>query len=178
MPMAYWCPVFRVSDSCSAMRAAIAEEGCFVLAGLFEPAALARIRQRADNVRRAWDYMVEHGYTTDIQGYLKGGGYQGGSSARDPYRSGADLDGPDRNIALRRDCNRRVRGHDSRLRFAAHHPGRAAKPTGVSSGWVLHRRQALVQFLDAAVGLRRRCAGPGSRAPVGIAHRQERAGSR
>jgi ectoine hydroxylase-related dioxygenase (phytanoyl-CoA dioxygenase family) len=92
--MVYSQPVFRVSDSLSAMRAAIAEEGCFVVAGLFEPAALARIRERADDVRRAWDYMVEHGYTTDIQQYLKNGRYSSGhlpESHIDPPQTWADL---------------------------------------------------------------------------------------
>ena len=92
--MAYSHPVFRVSDSCSVMRGAIAEEGCFVIAGLFEPAALARIRERADYVRRAWDYMVEHGYTTDIQQYLKDGRYTSGHLPEthiDPAQTWADL---------------------------------------------------------------------------------------
>ena len=48
------------------MRRAIAECGCFVLRRLFDPCALARIRERADFLGRAWDYMFKHGYTKGI----------------------------------------------------------------------------------------------------------------
>jgi hypothetical protein len=64
-------PIFTTSDVGSAeLRKAIADCGCFVLRRLFDPGALARIHERTDFVGRAWDYIIVHGYTTDIQAYV------------------------------------------------------------------------------------------------------------
>jgi ectoine hydroxylase-related dioxygenase (phytanoyl-CoA dioxygenase family) len=65
-------PIFGPTDSYRAMRDAMAREGCFVIRQLFDRAALARIRERAVFVGRAWDYMIEHGYTSDVTQYVNG----------------------------------------------------------------------------------------------------------
>jgi len=66
-------PIFLASAAeVPQLREAIADHGCFVLRQLFDPAGLRRIRERADFVRRAWDYMIDHGYTHDIEEYLAG----------------------------------------------------------------------------------------------------------
>src|SRR5262245_60394289 len=74
-------PVFTASSAkVSELRAAIAGYGCFVLTGLFDSGALARIRERADFVSRAWTYMVEHGYTDalKVRDYIQEGRHNAG----------------------------------------------------------------------------------------------------
>lgn len=87
-------PIFAAARcNCAELRSAIGEQGCFVLTGLFDPATIAVIRERAEFVGRAWDYMVEHGYTKDIQDYLSGA-FTGGHLPEthiDPVRTWAEL---------------------------------------------------------------------------------------
>jgi hypothetical protein len=62
----------------AAMRRAMGREGCFVLTGVFDPAGIARIRERADFLARAWDYMIAQGYTAPIKDYLESGAFRAG----------------------------------------------------------------------------------------------------
>jgi len=60
------------SSNYEMMRRAIADCGCFVISSMFDPSAIARIRDRVDFVARAWDYMIKKGYTSDVKDYVDG----------------------------------------------------------------------------------------------------------
>jgi hypothetical protein len=66
-------PIFSAAGrDYAAMRRAIAERGCFVLRGLFDPRALARIRERAEALARAWDDKLARGDIKGFEDYIKG----------------------------------------------------------------------------------------------------------
>jgi Phytanoyl-CoA dioxygenase (PhyH) len=72
-------PVFSAAlDQCPAMRRALANYGCFVLRGLFDPKALARIRERAVSLARTFDDKIERGDTADIANYVASPAFRAG----------------------------------------------------------------------------------------------------
>ena len=54
------------SKDYAAMRRAIAEQGCFVLRGLFDPRVIARLRERADRLARTLDDRIAR---DDVEGF-------------------------------------------------------------------------------------------------------------
>jgi hypothetical protein len=66
-------PIFSAaSGDYPTMRRAIAECGCFVLRGLFDPRALARIRGRAERLARTWDDKIARGDTKGSDDFVAG----------------------------------------------------------------------------------------------------------
>jgi hypothetical protein len=151
----------------AAMRRAMGRDGCFVLTGVFDQAGIARIRERADFLARAWDYMIAQGYTAPIKDYLESGAFRAGHLPQShighdetwaDLTSGSPFDEiaaglfgqTTRGYALRRSM---MYGKHKPLQF--HQDGSFTGP------------EPAFNFLDAAAGLRRReFTRPGNRPSI------------